>query len=106
METLRKQKSAQKPAITKPAPAHIAIRYFMVPLLNSAGEWRGRVGPSSAGDSRTANVQHGECSACRGCASTRRWLLYKSQRGRFVLRWQRQWSRIESMHSSGWLRWP
>jgi hypothetical protein len=57
METLRKQESAQKPAITKPAPAHIAIRYFMVPLLNSAGEWRGRVGPSSAGDSRMPNLQ-------------------------------------------------
>src|ERR1035437_7856129 len=26
-------KSAQKPATRKPAPAHIAIRYFMVPLL-------------------------------------------------------------------------
>ena len=30
-----KAKSAQKPATRKPALAHIAIRYFMVPLLTS-----------------------------------------------------------------------
>ena len=29
-----KAKSAQKPAIKKPALAHKAIRYFMVPLLS------------------------------------------------------------------------